>query len=535
MDRVSEVIDCWYDSGSMPFAQWHYPFENKELFEESFPADYICEAIDQTRGWFYTLLAISTFAFGKAPYKNVVVTELGLDDQGLKMSKSRGNVFDPWKAFETVGADGLRWFIYSVNPPWYTKRFSMEAMQETQRRVMGTLWNVYSFFVLYANIDHFNPLEHHVAPSRRPLIDRWLLSRLNVKVKEVRSALDAFNSMTATRAIDEFVDELSNWYVRRNRRRFWKGEMDEDKAAAYLTLYEALVSLTKLMAPFAPFVSEELHQNLVRALNPQARLSVHMENYPVVDQELVDVELNREMDLARDIVYLGRSVRSKANVKVRQPVAKLYFVSPKVKELRPELLELVADELNVKEVVAAEDTTRFVSYSAKPNFKVLGPRFGKDVQALAKVLATVDQGYLAECVTAGKALELPFNDSTVSLSLEELDVRVQEKEGFSAESGAGLTVVMDLHLTPELVQEGLVRELVSKLQTMRKDAGFEVEDKIVAFYSGAAEVEKAVESFVQYIKDEVLALELTNAVAETAYTREWDVNGYAVTLGVKKA
>ncbi len=535
MQRVSEVIDCWYDSGSMPFAQWHYPFENKELFEESFPADYICEAIDQTRGWFYTLLAISTMTFGQAPYRNVLVTELGLDDKGQKMSKSKGNVFDPWKAFASVGADGLRWFIYSVNPPWYTKRFSMDAMQETQRRVMGTLWNVYSFFALYANIDGFNPAAHTVPVAERPLIDRWMLSRLNVKIKEVRSALDVFNSMTATRAIDELIDELSNWYVRRNRRRFWKGEMDQDKVSAYLTLYEVLVSLSRLMAPFAPFISEELHQNLVRSLSSSAPLTVHMESYPVADEGLIDLELNREMDLARDIVYLGRAVRNKANVKVRQPVGKLYFVSPRVKDLRQELLDLVADELNVKEVSAASDATRFVNYAAKPNFKVLGPRFGKEVQSIARVMASLSEEYLAARLSADLPLEIELNGETVSLLTNELDVRVQEKEGFSAESTAGLTVVMDLTLTPELLQEGLVREMVSKLQAMRKEAGFEVEDKIVVSYKADGVARAAIETFEQYIRDEVLALDISDVLDEEAFVREWDLNGSLVTLAVRKA
>ena len=535
MERVSEVIDCWYDSGSMPFAQWHYPFENKALFEESFPADYICEAIDQTRGWFYTLLAISTLTFGKAPYRNVLVTELGLDDKGQKMSKSKGNVFDPWKAFSTVGADGLRWFIYSVNPPWYTKRFSMDAMQETQRRVMGTLWNVYSFFSLYANIDGFDPGAHTVPVSVRPLIDRWLLSRLNVKAKEVRAALEVFNSMTATRAIDELIDELSNWYVRRNRRRFWKGEMDQDKVSAYLTLYEALVTLSRLMAPFAPFIAEELHQNLVRSVSPASQLSVHMEKYPVADETVIDIELNREMDLAREIVYLGRAVRNKANVKVRQPVGRLYFVSPAVKSLRQELLDLVADELNVKEVSAAEDATRFVTYTAKPNFKVLGPRFGKEVQAIARSMASLPESYLAERLPAELSLEVDLDGERVVLNMNELDVRVQEKQGFSAESTAGLTVVMDLTLTPELLQEGLVREIVSKLQTMRKDAGFEVEDKIHLSYTACGESQAAIAAHAIYIKDEVLALDISDVLDGESFVREWDLNGETVTLGVRKA
>lgn len=534
MERVSEVIDCWYDSGSMPFAQWHYPFENKELFEESFPADYICEAIDQTRGWFYTLLAISTMAFGQAPYKNVLVTELGLDDKGQKMSKSKGNVFDPWKAFATVGADGLRWFIYSVNPPWYTKRFSMDAMQETQRRVMGTLWNVYSFFALYANIDGFNPTGHVVPVAERPLIDRWMISRLNVKIREVRAALDVFNSMTATRAIDELIDELSNWYVRRNRRRFWKGEMDQDKVSAYLTLYEMLVALSRLMAPFAPFISEELHQNLVRSLSPDAQLSVHMESYPAADESAIDLELNKEMDLARDIVYLGRAVRNKANVKVRQPVGQLYFVSPAVKNLRRELLDLVADELNVKEVSAAADATRFVTYSAKPNFKVLGPRFGKEVQSIAKAMAILPETYLAERLPFELPLEVELNGEMVSLNISELDVRVQEREGFSAESTAGLTVVMDLTLTPELLQEGLVREMVSKLQAMRKEAGFEVEDKISLSYNATGEVLAAIRAYEQYIKDEVLAVEVRETLDSSAFVRDWELNGANVILAVRK-
>jgi len=534
MERVKEVLDCWYDSGSMPFAQWHYPFENQELFGESFPADFICEAIDQTRGWFYTLLAVSSFAFGKAPYRNVVVTELGLDDQGQKMSKSKGNVFDPWKAFDTVGADGLRWYIYTVNPPWYTKRFSMESMLEWQRRVMGTLWNVYSFFVLYANLDKFDPAEAAVPIERRPLIDKWLLARLHQTISEVRAALDVFNSMTATRSIDLFIDELSNWYVRRNRRRFWKGQMDEDKAAAYATLYEALTTLAALMAPFTPFLSEELYQNLVREICPNSRSSVHMQDYPEANVSLIDKGLLAEMDLARDIVFLGRAIRNKANVKVRQPVSALYFVKPLASELRRELIELVQDELNVKAVSMADDTTQFVNYSAKPNFKVLGKRFGKDVQSLAAVLAEFDEKVLATAVLSGHALEVVLNDVPLTLALEELDIRVQEKEGFFAESSGGLTVVMDLHLTEELIAQGNVREIISKLQGMRKEAGFAVDDKIIVFWESDEDLARAIVDNEDYIAEEVLAVALTKSPDKQFFTQEWDVNGRLITLGVKK-
>ena len=534
MRRVSEVLDCWYDSGSMPFAQWHYPFENKELFAASFPADYICEAIDQTRGWFYTLLAVSSFAFDQAPYKNVVVTELGLDEQGRKMSKSKGNVFDPWKAFETIGADGLRWFIYTVNPPWYTKRFSLESMQEWQRRVMGTLWNVYSFFVLYANIDDFDPTNFAVPIAERPLIDRWLLSRLNTTIRDVRGALDVFNSMTATRAIDEFIDELSNWYVRRNRRRFWKGAMDQDKIAAYLTLYEALTTLTALMAPFVPFLTEELYQNLVRSVDHAARLSVHMQDYPTVDKSLIDEDLQSEMNLARDIVYLGRAVRSKSGVKVRQPASALYFVMPRTTLLREELIDLIKDELNVKAVSPASDTTRFVSYSAKPNFKLLGRRFGKDVQTLATVLTTIPEHVLAQAVLSEQPLTVDLIGVPIKLELSELDLRVQEREGFSAESSSGLTVIMDLHLTPELVAEGHVREVISKLQSMRKEAGFEVEDKIVVYYEGALVLLEAITLHRQLILDEVLAVELTKDQNSDSFVQDWDINGHHITLGVMR-
>jgi len=535
MERVKEVLDCWYDSGSMPFAQWHYPFENQELFGESFPADFICEAIDQTRGWFYTLLAVSSFAFGKAPYRNVVVTELGLDDQGQKMSKSKGNVFDPWKAFETVGADGLRWYIYTVNPPWYTKRFSMEAMLEWQRRVMGTLWNVFSFFVLYANLDKFNPAEATVPIANRPLIDKWLLSRLHQTISEVRAALDVFNSMTATRTIDLFIDELSNWYVRRNRRRFWKGQMDEDKASAYATLYEALTTLSALMAPFTPFLSEELYQNLVRGVFPDSRVSVHMQDYPEVDASLVDQGLLSEMNLARDIVFLGRAIRNKANVKVRQPVSALYFVKPRTPELRQELLELVQDELNVKTVSMANDTTQFVNYSAKPNYRVLGRRLGKDVQNLASVLSELDERVLAAAVLAEQPLGVELNGAPLILELEELDIRVQEKEGFFAESSGGLTVVMDLHLTEELLALGNVREIISKIQSMRKEAGFAVDDKIAISWEGDETLARAIVDNEDYIAEEVLAVAITKSPDGQFITQEWDINGRLITLGVKKA
>jgi isoleucyl-tRNA synthetase len=535
MKRASEVIDCWYDSGSMPFAQWHYPFENKKRFEESFPADFICEAIDQTRGWFYTLLAISTFVFEEPPYKNCVVTEFGLDESGQKMSKHKGNVFDPWKAINELGADALRWFIYITSTPWTSKRFSMETMAEHHRRAIGTLWNVYSFFTMYANIDGFNPTDYYMEHKARPEIDRWIISRLNRTINDVREGLDKFNTMTASRAIDKLIDELSNWYVRRNRRRFWKGELDSDKISAYLTLYEAITTIIKLMAPFTPFVTEAIYQNLVGSVKEDG-LSVHMENYPISDEKLIDQKLEEEMDIVLRVVNLGRAIRSKTNMKIRQPLSKLFYVSSLGKELKEEMLAIIMEELNVKEVEKLDDATKFVQYIIKPNYRVLGPKLGKDIKEVASVLLAIDSQGLASQLRETNSITIEFNDSPMTLLKDELDIQMREKEGYSAESEGRFTVVLDLALTPELINEGIVRELVSKVQTMRKDSGLEVEDRIAVYLDGSDEIIDALKGFEGNFKEETLTKEVNyHKILDGGYTKDWNINNQSLTISIKKA
>lgn len=535
MKRVSEVIDCWYDSGSMPFAQWHYPFENKKRFEESFPADFICEAIDQTRGWFYTLLAISTFVFEEPPYKNCVVTEFGLDESGQKMSKHKGNVFDPWKAINELGADALRWFIYITSTPWTSKRFSMETMAEHHRRAIGTLWNVYSFFTMYANIDGFNPTDYYMEHKARPEIDRWIISRLNKTIKDVREGLDKFNTMTASRAIDKLIDELSNWYVRRNRRRFWKGELDSDKISAYLTLYEAITTIIKLMAPFTPFVTEAIYQNIVGSVKEDG-LSVHIENYPVSDEKLIDQKLEEEMDIVLRVVNLGRAIRSKTNMKIRQPLSKLFYVSSLGKELKEEMLAIIMEELNVKEVEKLDDATKFVQYIIKPNYRVLGPKLGKDIKEVASVLSVMDSQGLASQLRETNSITFEFNGSPMTLLKDELDIQMREKEGYSAESEGRFTVVLDLALTPGLINEGIVRELVSKVQTMRKDSGLEVEDRITVYLDGSDKIIDALKGFEGNFKEETLTKEVNyHKKFDGGYTKDWNINNQSLTISIKKA
>ncbi len=532
MRRVPEVMDCWFDSGSMPFAQWHYPFENQKLFEESFPADFITEAVDQTRGWFYTLLAISTLLFGRAPFKNCVVLGLVVDEEGLKMSKSKGNVIDVWGLFNKQGADAVRWYLYTVNAPWTPKRFYQEGVTEAMRRFMGTLWNVYSFYVLYANLDGFDPGEHHVPLEQRPLIDRWLLSRLSRLCTQVTELMDAYDITAAARRIEQFVDELSNWYVRRNRRRYWGSEMSMDKEAAYLTLHEALVTVAKLAAPFTPFIAEEIFSNL-----EQGRGSVHLQDYPAGDPAVVDLELEQAMDLARQVVYLGRAARNAVNIKNRQPLSKIVVaLSGGARDAVGSLEDVIMDELNVKAVEYADDMGEFVSYKVKPKFDVLGPKYGRMMKGIAAALAVAAPEEVARAVLAGSEYRLTLEDgSTVALLPEEVVVETMAAEGFCVQSESSVAVALDTTITEELRMEGFARELVNKIQTSRKEAGFEVSDRIHTVLEGEGDAIRAAEAFRDRIMAETLSLSLSFGEACGEFVKEWDVNGERVAIGVARA
>ncbi len=532
MRRVPEVMDCWFDSGSMPFAQWHYPFENQEVFRSSFPADFITEAIDQTRGWFYTLLAISTLLFGQSPFRNCVVMGLVVDENGLKMSKSKGNVIDTWSLFDKQGADAVRWYLYTVNAPWSPKRFYEEGVTDAIRRYMGTLWNVYSFYVLYANLDGFDPAEHSVAPANRPLIDRWLLSRLSSLSRAVNESMDSYDITAAARKIEQFVDELSNWYVRRNRRRYWGSEMSVDKEAAYLTLHQALVTVARLTAPFTPFIAEEIYSNL----EPHAG-SVHLANYPEGDPAAVDPALERAMDLARQVVYLGRAARNAVNIKNRQPLSKIVVaVAGDDREAVSSLSDVITDELNVKAVEYANDMGEFVSYKVKPKFDVLGPKYGRMMKGIASALSTADASTVARAVLAGAPYELRLEDgTTVQLTPGEILVETAAAEGFCVQSEGGLAVALDTEVDEALRMEGFARELISKIQTTRKEAGFQVSDRIRTVLQGDGEALRAAETFRERIMAETLSLSIEYGEASGEYVKEWDVNDEMVVIGLARS
>jgi isoleucyl-tRNA synthetase len=537
MKRIPEVIDCWFDAGSMPFAQWHYPFENKEIFEENFPANFISEAIDQTRGWFYTLLVISTILFDRSSYENCLVLGHVLDEVGVKMSKHKGNVVDPWNIFDTYGADPLRWYLYTVNSPWAPTRFYEGAAEETLRRFFGTLWNVYSFYVLYANVDDFDPTKYQSDEESRPLIDKWLLSKLNHLIKSVRENLNAYEVTSAARAIEEFVDELSNWYVRRNRRRYWGSEMTEDKIAAFLTLYETLTTLTRLLAPFTPFISEELYQNLVRSVDKGAPVSVHLTEYPVVNEALLDYDLERRMDNTKNVVYLGRAARARANIKNRQPLSKLLIYASSDQEFRDvqSLADLVKDELNIKEIEAVDEADNLISYTIKPRFDILGPKYGKSMKGIASALGKVDANQVAKVLKAQGSLTLDVAGNDITLTAEEILLEAHEREGYVVETDAGFTVALDTTLTHELVLEGLAREMVNKVQTMRKEAGFEIEDRIETYYESTQLVKDMITRFGEYVMNETLSLKLEEGAGPCGtYTKEWDLNGESARFSIIK-
>ena len=531
MKRVPEVIDCWFDSGSMPFAQHHYPFENKELFDAQFPADFISEAVDQTRGWFYSLLAISTLIFNKAPYKNVIVLGHVQDENGQKMSKSKGNAVDPFEALDTYGADAIRWYFYINSAPWLPNRFHGKAVQEGQRKFMGTLWNTYAFFVLYANIDQFDATKYQLEYDKLPVMDKWLLSKLNTLIKEVDSNLENYRIPEAARALQDFVDDMSNWYVRRSRERFWAKGMEQDKINAYMTLYTALVNVCKAAAPMIPFMTEDIYQNLVRSIDKNAPESVHLCGFPDADESMIDKKLESDMDEVLKIVVMGRAARNTANIKNRQPISRMFVKADH--DLSEFYKQIVEEELNVKSVEFTDDVRSFTSYTFKPQLKTVGPKYGKQLNNIRKALAEIDGNSAMDTLKAEGALTFEFGGEKVVLTEEDLLIDTAQTEGYVTEGDNYVTVVLDINLTPELIEEGFVRELISKIQTMRKEAGFEVMDHIHLYQDENDKIAGILKAHTDEIKSEVLADNIS--LGQTSgYAKEWNINGEKVMLGVEK-
>ena len=532
MHRVPEVIDCWFDSGSMPFAQHHYPFENKELFEQQFPADFISEAVDQTRGWFYSLLAISTLIFNKAPYKNVIVLGHVQDENGQKMSKSKGNAVDPFDALQTYGADAIRWYFYINSAPWLPNRFHGKAVIEGQRRFMGTHGNTYAFFVLYANIDNFDATKYTLEYDKLPVMDKWLLSKLNSLIKEVDDDLGNYRIPEAARALQDFVDDMSNWYVRRSLERFWAKGMEQDKINAYMTLYTALVTVAKVAAPMIPFMTEDIYQNLVRSLDKEAPESIHLCDFPVANEAHIDKDLEAKMEEVLKVVVLGRAARNTANIKNRQPIGRMFV---KAETALPEFYqEIIQDELNVKKVEFTDDVRAFTSYSFKPQLRTVGRKYGKYVNEIKEILAGLDGNQAMDTLNETDLLSFETQDGTkVELAKEDLLIDMAQVPGFVSEGDNFVTVVLDTNLTPELIEEGFVREIISKIQTMRKEAGFEVMNHINVFQDGNDKLAEILKNHTEEIKKEVLA---DNILIGTmgGYTKEWDINGEKGMFGVEK-
>ena len=531
MKRVPEVIDCWFDSGAMPFAQHHYPFENKELFEAQFPAQFISEAVDQTRGWFYSLMAESTLLFNRAPYENVIVMGHVQDENGQKMSKSKGNAVDPFDALATYGADAIRWYFYINSAPWLPNRFHGKAVMEGQRKFLGTLWNTYAFFILYANIDGFDATKYTLEYDKLPVMDKWLLSKLNTAIKEVDDHLDNYRIPEAARVLDNFVDEMSNWYVRRCRERFWAKGMEQDKINAYMTLYTALVEICKCAAPMIPFMTEEIYLNLVKTNDKAAPESIHLCDFPAADDSMIDKKLEENMEEVLDIVVMGRAARNAANIKNRQPIGIMYVKAPQT--LDGYFKAIVEDELNVKEVVFKEDVSDLTSYSFKPQLKTVGPKYGKQLGGIKEYLSSVDGTEAMKQLKAEGALKFEVDGVSIVLAEEDLLIDVAQKAGLVTEADNYVTVVLDTNLSPELIEEGFVYEVISKIQTMRKDIGFEVIDHIKVAINGNAKVAGIVNANRSAISEKVLADEiLTDSGLENE--KEWNVNGEKVTIGVEK-
>ncbi len=531
MHRVPEVIDCWFDSGSMPFAQHHYPFENKELFESQFPADFISEAVDQTRGWFYSLLAISTLIFNKAPYKNVIVLGHVQDENGQKMSKSKGNAVDPFEALEKFGADAIRWYFYTNSAPWLPNRFHDKAVTEGQRKFMGTLWNTYAFYVLYANIDEFDPTKYSLKDCKLTVMDKWLLSKLNSMVQSVDDNLADYRIPEAARALQEFVDDMSNWYVRRGRERYWVQGLPEDKIAAYMTLYTALVTTAKAAAPMIPFMTESIYQNLVKSVDKTAPESIHLCDFPTVDSSAIDKSLEENMDKVLEIVVLGRAARNGSSLKNRQPLGTMYVKLDG--KLDGYYTDIIRDELNIKNVIFTDKVDDFVSYRFKPQLKTVGPKFGKQLNEIRTALSEIDGNKAKKQLDADGSLTLELPSGTVILQTEDLLIETAQRDGFYTVSDRGITVAIDTTLTKELIEEGFVRELISKIQTMRKEAGFNVTDHISVTLSGSDKVAEIALNKKDDIAGDTLTDSLTAAEPD-GYVKEWDINGEKVSIGVKK-
>lgn len=535
MKRVPEVIDCWFDSGSMPFAQFHYPYENREHFEANYPSDFIAEGIDQTRGWFYTLHAIGTFLFDKPAYKNVIAHELILDKEGKKMSKSLGNTADPFEVIRKFGADTTRWYLMATSPPWRPTLFNEDGLVEIQRKFLGTLINSYAFFALYANIDSFRYAEKRIPVSERAETDRWIISVLNTLVKQYAEDMDGYDVTKAVRSVSDFtIDQLSNWYVRRNRRRFWKSESGKDKLAAYQTLYECLVTIAKLMAPFAPFLAEELYRNLNTVSGSESFESVHLALYPEVEETAINLGLESRMRFAQQIVCLVRSMRAKANLKVRQPLKRILIpVSEKDCEALQQMQDIILDEINVKTMEYLKDDSEIVSKKAKPNFKSIGPRFGKTVNQVANRIKAFTKEEIREIETKGE-IAVPVGGNIVVLSMNDVEIFSENIEGWLVESDGGLTVALDTELTEELITEGFAREFVNRVQNMRKDAGFKVPDRIRIYYRSSPRLDNALQTLAQYIKTETLAVDLTNQLQTGGYLETLDISGEECQIGIEQ-
>ncbi|MEG2546711.1 MAG: isoleucine--tRNA ligase, partial [Niameybacter sp.] len=523
MTRVEDVIDCWYDSGSMPFAQLHYPFENKEIFDQNYPADFISEAVDQTRGWFYTLMAISTLIFDKSPYKNVVVLGHVGDKDGIKMSKHKGNVVDPWTVLDAQGADAVRWYFYSASAPWLPSRFGNENVSEAQRKFIGTFWNTYAFYVLYANIDEFNPINYTLDYDSLNMMDKWVLSKLNTLVKDVDDHLDNYRIFEASRMMQDFIDDVSNWYVRRSRERFWQSDMPQDKVNAYMTLYTVLSTLSKVAAPFVPFMSDEIYKNLVRTNDESAPISVHLCDFPVANESMIDSELEKYMDQVLQIVVLGRACRNESNIKNRQPVGTMYVGA--TESLPEAFASIVAEELNIKHVEFTSDASEFISYTFKPQMRTLGPKYGKQLNAIRTALTELDGSAAMTELDETGTLKLAIDGETIALTKEDLLISTAQKDGFMAQSEGGFTVVLDTNLTEELLEEGFVREIISKIQTMRKEANFEVQDHILVTYKDNAKIAEIMTRNNAEIASDVLANAVTEGDLADGYTKAWKVNG----------
>ena len=531
MKRTPEVLDAWFDSGSMPFAQHHYPFENHEKFEAQFPADFISEAVDQTRGWFYSLLAISTLIFNKAPYKNVIVMGHVQDEDGQKMSKSKGNAVDPMDALNKFGADAIRWYFYVNSAPWLPNRFHDKAVEEGQRKFLGTLWNTYAFYVLYADIDSFDPTKYNLEYDKLSVMDKWLLSKLNTLVKTVDDYLNNYKITETARALQSFTDDMSNWYVRRCRERFWAKGMEQDKVNAYMTLYTALITLSKIAAPMIPFMTEEIYQNLVRSVDKNAPESIHLTDFPTVNEEFIDKDLEISMDEVLDIVVLGRAARNSANIKNRQPIGNMYVKAETV--LDPFYVEIIEDELNVKAVEFKDDVEEFVSYSFKPQLKTVGPKYGKLLGKIKEALASLDGHAAMKSLNDTGSVDFEFDGEKVSLGREDLLIETAKNDDFVTEADNKTTVVLDIRLSEELIEEGFVRELISKVQTMRKEAGFEVVDHIVLSQIGNERIAEIIKKNEAVIKNDTLADEIVYNNVE-GYTKDWNLNGENTSLGVSK-